>query len=74
MVVIQNCAKPYKCRILSVSRPFHDRFAPVSFPLHFQSGGIVSTEFYGREVSRALSSNGSSMIRKYIVVLVKIYY
>jgi len=74
MADIQNCAKPYKCHILSVLRPFYDRFASMSFPLHFQSGGIVCTEFYGRKVSRALSSNGSSMIRKYIVILVKIYY
>ena len=70
---IQSYAKPYKCRILSVLRPFYGRCISSSFPIYFHSGGIVCTEKYGRKVSRALDSDGSSMMRKYVIVLVKIY-
>ena len=73
MAVIQNCAKPYKCRILSALRPLYYRCVSVSFPLYFQSGGIVCTDLYGRKVSTALNSNDIFMTRKYIGVLVKIY-
>ena len=73
MVVIQNCTKPYKSQILSTLRPLHYCCVSVSFPLYFQSGGIVCTDFYGRKVSTALNSYDIFMTRKYIGMLVKIY-
>lgn len=73
MAVIQNCAKPYKYRILPISHPRYYCCVSVSFPLYFNAGGIVCTDFYGRKVSTALNSDGSSLKRRYVVVLVKIY-
>ena len=68
MADIQNCTKPYKSRILSVSLPVCVRKLSTLLPLYFKPGGILCTELYGSKVSVPVTSGCIYLSCMYVVM------
>ena len=68
MADIQNYAKPYKGRILSVSFPVCMRNLFALLPLYFMSGGILCTGLNRRKVSVAITSSCICLSCIYVLI------